>query len=281
MIFILFYNTIKELMEGKMKKNLKRIGAYILDSILISLVAVLLSNITFINKNYKEYNKTYDEFIKFDSSYQEFSTELKNSYKDNKITEEEYNLLSKNTDYSNSSIKKYVDKELSKKTIEKINNEISKKYVDTVIEYNYDLSKLNIISTVITLICILIYFVVVQYFMDGQTLGKRIFSLKVVTKENGKVNFKHLFLRTIILTGVLLNVLKVVILYTLSSKDYYNVNYYLSLLGSAVEFIILFMISYRSDSRGLHDIVGGTKVIDLNNDAVNSEKIIEAEFNEK
>ena len=82
-----------------MKKNLKRIGAYILDSILISLVAVLLSNITFINKNYKEYNKTYDEFIKFDSSYQEFSTELKNSYKDNIITEEEYNLLSNNTYY--------------------------------------------------------------------------------------------------------------------------------------------------------------------------------------
>ena len=117
--------------------------------------------------------------------------------------------------------------------------------------------------------------------MNGQTLGKRIFSLKVVTKENGKVNFKQLFLRTIILTGVLLNVLKVVILYTLSSKDYYNVNYYLSLLGSAVEFIILFMISYRSDSRGLHDIIGGTKVIDLKDDVVNSEKIIEAEFDEK
>ena len=47
-----------------MKFVLKRIGAYLIDIIIVSLVAALLTSNTYINKDYKKYTETYDKYNK-------------------------------------------------------------------------------------------------------------------------------------------------------------------------------------------------------------------------
>ncbi len=45
-----------------MKILLKRIGAYLIDIILISIIATVLSSNKYINKDYVKYTKLYEEY---------------------------------------------------------------------------------------------------------------------------------------------------------------------------------------------------------------------------
>ena len=67
------YNVVRKI-GGilEMKLLFKRIGAYILDMVLVMLVASLVSSLTFINKDYKEYNSTYNEYSDRLEVYQNF-----------------------------------------------------------------------------------------------------------------------------------------------------------------------------------------------------------------
>ena len=49
--------------------SLKRILAYVIDTIFIVLITTLINNITFINPKLNDYNKHYDEYIKIQEDY--------------------------------------------------------------------------------------------------------------------------------------------------------------------------------------------------------------------
>jgi len=62
-----------------MKNILKRIGAYLIDIIIVSIIAAVLSNISALNSQLDSYVDVYDEYIKIQSEY-----------KNEKIKEEEF-----------------------------------------------------------------------------------------------------------------------------------------------------------------------------------------------
>ena len=76
-----------------MKKILKRIGAYFIDMMVVMLITQCLSGVPFINKQLDTYNKYYQEYSNALKEYSEFKLELQNSFKDEKITEKEYNKI--------------------------------------------------------------------------------------------------------------------------------------------------------------------------------------------
>lgn len=93
---------------------------------------------------------------------------------------------------------------------------------------------------VVVMTFLVIYFVAIPYYLDGQTLGKKVFRLKIVNEKNNKPSIGELFLREII------------------AKVFID---FLSLgLTIVVSFIIM---TNREDYRSLSDIISKTKVIDL------------------
>lgn len=54
-----------------MNLNLKRLGAYFIDIMIISLLVSLISNITFINPKIKDYKKDYNEYVEISKKFQE------------------------------------------------------------------------------------------------------------------------------------------------------------------------------------------------------------------
>lgn len=54
---------------------------------------------------------------------------------------------------------------------------------------------LSFISGVFTFAIVLIYFVILPLYWNGQTLGKRFFKIKITKLDGNKIDFKTLFLR--------------------------------------------------------------------------------------
>lgn len=264
-----------------MKLTLKRFGAYILDMFLVVLVASLISSITFINKDYKEYNSVYSEYEDVTNKYKSFIDDIGETYSDEQIEEEEYQkLVSEHPTFADNITSRYDDKIIDSDEYDNILETIYDLYKTDTIAYNYRLSKLNFISSIILIICLILYFGVVQYLLKGQTLGKRIFNLKVVNKNSDKVGLVNLLVRTVILTGILITIAQIICLFTLNANDYYNVSYYIQIISYGMEIAILFTTLISSSNRGLHDIISGTSVIDVSKSIIDK-NVIDAEYKEK
>ena len=85
--------------------------------------------------------------------------------------------------------------------------------------------------TFINVLLICSYFTLIPYLLDGQTLGKKIFRIKVVMVDGSEITFASLFVREI-LGKLLLNF----------------INIFLANLASYV------LMLYRKDKRAIGDI---------------------------
>ena len=95
-------------------------------------------------------------------------------------------------------------------------------------------------SVVVIVIALCIYYVVLPAYFNGQTIGKRLFGIKIVKKDGSDVDFVTLFVREMV--G------QIFLGYTTLG---------LTLIISSL------LMGKRDDIRGIHDILADTKVIDI------------------
>jgi len=267
------------------KPLMKRVCAYILDLFIVLIVASLISSIPALNKNMDEYQKTYEDYEEKYNEYTEYLTLLEESYKDEEINEEEYTKLTVSEQYKEIISSKYNDSKISKKEYTNIVSEVNKNFDELAADYVYILSKEGISNSIITLVCTLLYFGVIQYFLKGQTIGKRLLKLKVVSSSDKKINILNYTLRSLIVNDVLLNGIGISFLLLTSKAIYTKADNIISVLISIVEATIIFLVLTRDDKRGLHDLLFNTKVISTEEtqnelSQIDNQKIIEAEIEE-
>ena len=71
------------------------------------------------------------------------------------------------------------------------------------------------------------------------------------------------FVRSLILNGVLINVLNIVFVIFFSKKNYLVCNQVLYVISEVVELCLLFTIIFDKNNRGIHDYISNTKVVEL------------------
>lgn len=152
--------------------------------------------------------------------------------------------------------------ELSK-TMEKFQNkEIDKdEWTKAYEDISYDISKSSISSSIIIIVVSVGYFVLFNYYNDGQTLGKKIMKLKIVSSNGNPLTINNYVLRSLIINSVLSQLISALLLCVLSKDNYllYGSNAVSALsLVSAISFVFAI---YRSDGRGFHDLISNTVVI--------------------
>ncbi|MDD2391355.1 MAG: RDD family protein [Bacilli bacterium] len=154
-------------------------------------------------------------------------------------------------------------KELEEVQEKVIKNEITvDKYINQTIDINYQLSKENVIYVVIDIIFILLYFVILPFYNDGATIGKRKCGIKVVG-VNKDLTINDLIIRNFIINGLLQMLLSLSVLYILPSTSYFLVTIFLS-LGQFILLIVTIAFMLKSkDGRGLQDIWTNTKIIEV------------------
>ena len=143
-----------------------------------------------------------------------------------------------------------------------INGEVDNDVILT--EYGnlfYEYQKSNVIYMSVNVALYIAYFVVFQYMLKGQTLGKKVLKLKVVTNEDGNVTIWQMIIRYLFILSIFSGIMDILLVFLL--KEYsYMITYVLLSLGELVfVFASMMFILYRKDKRGLHDVMAGTKVI--------------------
>ena len=246
-----------------MKIVLKRIGAYLIDIILISVIATTLSSNKYLNKDYHKYTKVYNEYSDKYESYNKYHTELEDSYKDKEITQKEYNkLLTYAEEYIKELIDSYEDKKITEEEYENIINKSNIEYSKIETDYSYKLIKYSSIPTIINILCILMYFVVIQYYLNGQTLGKKLMKLRVVKNKDKELTIFNFLIRSLLVNEVLINICNVIFLLVLSKNNYIIYNQIIYVITYIFEMAIIFTITFDKNNRGLHDYICNTKVIE-------------------
>ena len=135
-------------------------------------------------------------------------------------------------------------------------------YKEKFMNLTFQLNKNSVVTNVISMVGMLLYFGVIQYFWNGQTVGKKILKLKVVSNnEKDKLNIGNFILRSFILYGILYTLLLTVFVYVLSVKNYYYFSMIIGYMQLLTIAVISIMVLLRKDNRGLHDLLSKTKVI--------------------
>lgn len=193
-----------------MKTNFKkRLGAYLLDSVILSIVLAICSSFIPTSSNVINLQKQWDMEI--------------DSY---------------------------------------LNNEIStKEVINNYSMIAHDIDKEQVGLSIINGFFILIYFVIYPFFNDGQTLGKKVFKIKI-KKDNGDLSMNDLIVRNFIVNGLLTLLVSLALIYILPSMSYFITISILNFIQFILVIVSAFMIIYRSDKKGIQDIITHTSVVE-------------------
>lgn len=171
--------------------------------------------------------------------------------------------------------------ENSKKLIEERNTLASdfidgrveaKEFASRAIEIGYDQAKEEVPFVILDIAGILLYFVVFQAYNNGQTLGKKIVKLKIVSNAEKELGLDDYLKRLLIVPPAFCTLLDLILLLFAPKNIYLGSNIILNILQILLLLITGFMVIYRKDERGLQDLIAGTKVIDVKGD-VKSERV--------
>lgn len=134
-------------------------------------------------------------------------------------------------------------------------------YFDRYTTINQQLEQECVIYMIFNILFILCYFVILPYFWNGQTVGKRIMKIRVVSNTEEKISIVNYLIRNVIATGLGYMVLILLFLYVLPNKMYFIFASILSFIQLILVIISISMILYRKDKRAMHDILSTTKVV--------------------
>ena len=155
-----------------------------------------------------------------------------------------------------------LNKEFENLTIDYRNQEVTmEEYLEKGTDINYQLNKEGVPQTIVSTVLSIIYFVVLTYFMNGETLGKKLMKIKITSNNDKKLTMNNYLIRALVIDSVLMNIITIITI-LLFSKDIYLTSYnIISYIFSFVYIVSLAMILFSKNGRGLQDILANTKVI--------------------
>lgn len=136
-------------------------------------------------------------------------------------------------------------------------------YIDNASSLYQAQDKQKIIFYIINIIYIVGYFIILPLYNNGSTIGQKVTGIKVEASYNQKLTFKCLFMRNLILNGLLYLIVIILALYILPTKVYFILSGITGFIQILLVIISIFMVLYRKDKRGIHDLLAKTKVVTI------------------
>ena len=145
--------------------------------------------------------------------------------------------------------------------VEKTENVDIKSVYEEAARLNYELSKETVINTLVSIAVYILYFIVLPVYNNGQTVGKRAMKLKITNASGSKLTMNNMLFREMILHNILFNIILTMLIVVLNKNNYLTASIIIEVMQVSISISILIMIIVRNDGRGLHDLIGGTVVI--------------------
>ncbi len=135
-------------------------------------------------------------------------------------------------------------------------------YNEKAVTYNYNLGKLSIISSTIYIVITISYFVGFNCLYQGQTIGKRILRIRIISSKDSNVRLWQYILRIVLLTGIFSNVVLILSVLFMNENIYYNISYFVNVFEYILQLVIIITTIINKNGRGLHDIICQTTVVE-------------------
>lgn len=134
-------------------------------------------------------------------------------------------------------------------------------YMNQTMDISYEIAKQSGLATIVTIIVYILYYVIFQFYKNGQTIGKKLMKIQIVAKEGKELILNQLLFRAFIINSILMNTL--ILLFTVfTNKDIYTGGVYIfSSLQYLIILISAIMVMYRGDGCGIHDMITHTEVV--------------------
>lgn len=144
-----------------------------------------------------------------------------------------------------------------------LNQEISfKEYSNNYLEINYESDRENIVYTIVNIIFVIGYFIVLPYFLNGQTIGKKLLKIKVIN-QTGKLNITSLIIRNLIINGLAYMLITLLLLYMLPAPIYFGITSVLSIVQLLIMIVTMTGMIKNNSDLIIHDRLSHTKVVDV------------------
>ncbi len=148
-------------------------------------------------------------------------------------------------------VQKYVDGDMSLKT-----------YSTEMADITYQMAKSNGTVTLVTLVCEILYFVVFQLYNNGQTIGKKVLRIKVVS-DNKNLTMNQMICRSLIVNSILLEIISFCFMLFAGKTIYFYGVAIFEMIQYVVLIISICMIMGSKEGKGVHDRLAHTRVIRL------------------
>lgn len=158
-----------------------------------------------------------------------------------------------------SKIDKLNEKEVE--TIEKYRNEeiTADEYVMNYGDIYYELIKENGISTLISIILSIGYFIVFQLYNKGQTLGKKLLKIKIISDDK-ELSMNQMIFRCLLSNFILVNIINFAFLIFASKYVYIIATGSIEAINYIVAIVSIIMATTK-EGRTIHDRIAHTRVV--------------------
>ncbi len=134
-------------------------------------------------------------------------------------------------------------------------------YINRTSDISYDMARETVLLSIINIAIALVYFVIVQFKNNGQTIGKKLLHIRVVKQDNSNLTMNDILFRALLIDSILFDM--IILCFTVfSNKDgyFYGVGSII-IIQYLVLFVSCMMILSKNNKQGLHDIIAKTEVI--------------------
>ncbi len=163
---------------------------------------------------------------------------------------------------------------LDTKSINKLNNEsneLIEKYTAKEIDMNtyavevknigYQLSQKQGVVSLVTLFLSVLYFIVYQYYNNGQTVGKKLMKIRVSSSTNKEITMNSFIFRSLIINSILVDMISFAIVIFGNETTYFYGVAICGIIKYTLLLICGFMVMWSKSGMGLHDRIAHTTVV--------------------
>ena len=137
----------------------------------------------------------------------------------------------------------------------------TKTYLNQTSNIYHEIDKERVMVSILNIVYILIYFIVLPFYNNGKTYGKKLIGIKVVREDENDLTLNDLIYRNLFINGLGYMLICLSLVYLIPSLYYFITSSILSFIQIVLVFTSVFMISYKHDKKGLHDLWTKTKVV--------------------
>ncbi len=247
---------------------LKRASAFLLDIILVAVLATGFMALLSVICNYDAHYKNYTEI------YKQTAIEINEKYKeiynvDFNVSEDEYNALSAD----------------DKAIIDAHKDEVNKDFSDTLKanpEFVKEASLVPALSLMITSIGIFLSMLILEFvfpicFKNGQTIGKKVFGIAVMHTNGLRVRPFSMFVRSILGMYVFEIMVPVLIILMMVFGTLNMIVGICVLVALCILQLVVFIVTRNTSRSFLHDLIAKTVTVDLASQMIfdNEEEMLE------